>query len=303
MEELKPVASEALEAFDAIANAARKGLASRGVRLESFAQVNESTAERLAASARDIREDRAVNLQTLQQRPAIARLVVESEDDKLETFYITPAGTTDANGVKHCSYMSPRGRLAPLQIGDEMDIPLPGGARWFTVREKMTFKPFEDASGWDAQPAIHFRHDATPLTIRSLRDLLREDGFTEEEIDAVAQWIEQGDAETDGGNISEGIKRGTLTAMQLRIAPILDRIQDRIFRLPLDRQIAVLGAPGTGKTTTMVRRLRQKLDFAYLEQDEKDLVGGSDAAGLEHGDSWILFTPHGIATALRERGA
>lgn len=291
MEELKPVAREALNAFDTIASAARKGLTGPGVRLDSFAQVNESTAERLAAAARDIREDRTANFQKLQQQPAIARLVVEDEDEKLGTLYITPAGTTDARSVRHCSYMSPMGRLAPLRVGDETEIRLPGGARWFTVREKMTFRPLEDAAGWDSQPAIYFQQDSVPLTIKSLRELLREDGFSDEEIDAVSQWLGQGDAESSNENISEGIKRDTLTAMQLRIAPLLDRIQDRIFRLPLDSQIAVLGPPGTGKTTTMVRRLRQKLDLEFLEDEEKDLVKGSDADGLEHADSWILFTP------------
>lgn len=88
-----------------------------------------------------------------------------------------------------------------------------------------------------------------------------------------------------------GIQRDALTAMQLRIAPILDRFQDNIFRLPLDSQVAVMGPPGTGKTTTMVRRLRQKLDFAYLEDDEKRLVDDADAAGLAHAESWVLFTP------------
>src|SRR5690606_19339242 len=107
----------------------------------------------------------------------------------------------------------------------------------------------------------------------------REDGYSEEDVDAVSQWLTAGDAEDGDGNISEGIKRDALTAMQLRIAPILDRVQDEIFRLPIDSQIAVLGPPGTGKTTTMVRRLRQKLDAAYLDEDESKLVEGKDASG------------------------
>lgn len=291
LEELKPVAREALGAFDAIATAARDGLARRGITLDSFAQINESTAEQLSASIRERNDDRIANLQQLRQKPTIARLVVEDEEEKLETIYISPAGTVDSGGIRLCSYMSAKGRLAPLGVGEETDIPLPGGRRWFTVREKMTFKPVDDGAGWDSQPAVHFRQDAVPLTIKSLRELLREDGLTEDEVDAVAQWLEQGDAEDVESNISEGIKRDTLTAMQLRIAPILDRFQDRIFRLSLDSQIAVLGPPGSGKTTTMVRRLRQKLDFDYLEPEEQDLVEGQNAAGLMHPDSWILFTP------------
>lgn len=118
---------------------------------------------------------------------------------------------------------------------------------------------------------------------------MREDGFSEEEIDALSQWLVQGDAEAGDGNISEGIKRDALTAMQLRIAPILDPIQDRIFRLPLDSQIAVIGPPGSGKTTTMVQRLKKKL--YNLEEEEKEVESETDVAGLQHADSWILFTP------------
>lgn len=186
-------------------------------------------------------------------------------------------------------YMSPKGRLAPLGVGDAAGIDLPSGTRSFVIREKMTFKPVEDGADWDAHPAIHFREDAPPITVKSLRDLLRGAGVPEAEIDAVARWYEDDDA--GDGNVSEGLARQTLTAMQLRVAPILDRFQDKIFRLPLDRRIAVLGPPGTGKTTTMVRRLRQKLDFAYLDDDERGMAGGQDAAGLTHADSWVLFTP------------
>ncbi|ARU18470.1 ATP-binding domain-containing protein [Croceicoccus marinus] len=291
MEELKPVAREALDAFESIASSAREGLSRRGITLDSFAMVNEATAEKLSADLRERNEDRIGNLQRLRHEPAIARLVIEDEDESLQTLYISPAGTVPSAKVELCSYMSPKGRLAPRDIGDDVEVPLPGGARWFLLREKLTFKALEDSAGWDAQPAVHFREHATPRSVKSLRDLLREDGYSEEQIDALGTWLEEGDTEEGAHNEYEGIKRDALTAMQLRIAPILDKFQDDIFRLPIDRQIAVFGPPGTGKTTTMVRRLRQKLDHAYLDEDEKALVEGADAAGLAHADSWILFTP------------
>lgn len=291
MEELKPVAREALDAFDSIAASARNGLADRGISLDSFASMNEATAERLADGLRELNAAKTSNLMRLKDEPAIARLVYEDEEGLSQTLYISPAGSPSSSTVRVCSYMSPMGRMATSSVGEEIDVRLPRGEAWFLIREKMTFKPLEDRAGWDSQPAIHFREGAGPLTIRSLRDLLRESGATEEEVDALARWLEEGDAESGDGNLLEGIQRDALTAMQLRIAPILDRLQDRIFRLPLDSQIAVMGPPGTGKTTTMVRRLRQKLDFEYLEDDEKRLVEEPDAAGLAHADSWILFTP------------
>lgn len=291
LSELRGVAREALDAFASISDSAKASLSQNGVTLDSFANVNESTAEELAKQLGERNDQRVADCEKLRHEPAIARIVIEDEDEAQEVLYISSSGRVDAASVRLCSYMSPKGRLASFPPGDGTDIALPEGRRWFEVRDKLTFKPIETGEGWDSQPALHFRESGSPLTIGSLRELLREDGYSEEDVDAVSQWLTEGDAEDGDGNISEGIKRDALTAMQLRIAPILDRFQDEIFRLPIDSQIAVLGPPGTGKTTTLVRRLRQKLDFNYLGDDERLLVEGKDAAGLSHQDSWILFTP------------
>lgn len=53
-----------------------------------------------------------------------------------------------------------------------------------------------------------------------------------------------------------------------------------------------MGPPGTGKTTTLIRRLGQKLDPEFLEEEERglvELVGSSTA--LSHSQSWVMFTP------------
>src|SRR5690606_19858644 len=75
----------------------------------------------------------------------------------------------------------------------------------------------------------------------------------------------------------------------LRDQPVLDQYQDEIFRLPLDKRLLILGPPGTGKTTTLIRRLGQKLDTAFLEEGEQRLVGSLE--GVAHSDSWLMFTP------------
>lgn len=292
MDDLKAVAKEALDAFAAISDAAQKSLHQRGVTPDSLALYNPATFERTAADMRRINDQRESDCQKLRNEPAIARLVIADEDDQREILYVSSAGTVGGVGHAFCSYMSPKGQLAPLGIGDFRKIPLPGGARYFEVCEKITFKPKLLNEGWDSRPAVHFRENKPPQTILSLRELLRQDGFSDAEVDAFEAWAAADSADAADDNIIEGIKRDTLTAMQLRVAPILDQIQDKIFRLPLDSQIAVLGPPGTGKTTTLVRRLRQKVDFAYLDPDsERELVDAPDAAGLSHADSWLMFSP------------
>ncbi|MEN2786741.1 ATP-binding domain-containing protein [Sphingomonas qilianensis] len=288
--ELRAVAAEALDAFATIADAAHADLRRRGMTLADLAVVNQATAEATAKQMREMTGQRIDDSQRLRREPAIARLVIADEDDQRETIYISNSGTVTQGKVRLCSYMSPKGRLAPLAIGDYRKIALPGGAQAFEVIDKITFKPSDERGEWDAQPAVKFRDKQAPLTIRSLRDLLREDGYSDAEIDELEAWHNDG-ASADDGNISEGLRRDALTAMELRVAPILDEFQDRIFRLPIDSQIAVLGPPGTGKTTTLVRRLRQKVDFAYLEEEERERVEDPDDAGLAHADSWLMFTP------------
>lgn len=292
MEGLKAIAREALETFEAISNAARERLRLQGITHNALANFNQMTAGNTAAEMQRMNGERQIDCIKLRVEPAIARLVIADIDDNRETLYISSGGTVGSLPVAFCSYMSPKGQLAALNIGDERQVKLPIGLRTFEVLEKISFKPIEAGRVWDSKPAIQYREKLAPLTIRSLRDLLCEDGVSVEEIDAFAAWAAAQNTAPGTGNVIEGIQRDALTAMQLRVAPILDAFQDKIFRLPIDSQIAVLGPPGTGKTTTLVKRLRQKVDFAYLDPEtERGLVEGVDAAGLAHADSWLMFTP------------
>lgn len=288
---LRSTASEALDAFEKIATAATARLGQRGQHMGALANANQATSATTARAMNTSNADREATCQTLQRQPAIARLVLIDDDDRRETIYVTATGTIDPSPVKLCSYFSPKGRLAPVPVGEGLEISLPGGRRAFDVMEKITFTPTTDKAGWDSQPAVNHRANRPPQTIKSLRALLLDDGFSPAEVDELEAFLRAIDDPSDA-NVSEGLKHQTLTAMGLRVAPILDRIQDRIFRLPLATQIAVLGPPGTGKTTTLVKRLRQKVDFSFLDpESEGSLVETPDAAGLAHADSWLMFSP------------
>ena len=293
MEMLVDLAGRALAALDNIANAARLGLGQKSPGLSAMASINQATAEKVAQSLRDIQDGRIFDCQKLMQEPAIARLVIADDDDNREEIYISRAGTVDPVRLKLCSYLSPKGQLASFPIGEYRPIRLPSGIKNFEVIEKATFSPVF-SNEWDSRPAIVHAQNGPPITVKSLRELLAREGFSEDDLDDLDRALAMADA---ADNIETGLRRSALTAMQMRVQPLLDEYQSKIFRLPLDSRIAVLGPPGSGKTTTLIKRLRQKLDFAFLEPDEKELVDGTGASGLDHAHSWLMFTP---TTLLKE---
>jgi hypothetical protein len=56
----------------------------------------------------------------------------------------------------------------------------------------------------------------------------------------------------------------------------------------MDKRLFILGPPGTGKTTTLIRRLGQKLHPEFLTEEERRLVEGGTTT---HASSWLMFTP------------
>ena len=57
----------------------------------------------------------------------------------------------------------------------------------------------------------------------------------------------------------------------------------------------LIGPPGTGKTTTLIKRLGQKID-TYDGQSLSDSEGAivkrlEEDTGLDHSENWLMFTP------------
>jgi len=283
---IEHVAGEALTQLDSIAAAAKSKLHDgRTLGSDALASINTMTSSSAIQKLDRISQANRESYQVLAAEPAIARVVVVDEDGEERTYYI--CRTTPVSGFPNlASYRAPVGRLASLAIGAEFTLP---NGTVVEVLERAQLRPAAMVDGWDSRDTVVEAEHFGPLTIESLRALLTEVAGAEVTEDILGQLLAE---ETVKANIIDGVRRSVITKMGLRDQPVLDQYQDEIFRLPLDKRLLILGPPGTGKTTTLIRRLGQKLDTAFLEESEQRLVETVSAAqGIAHVNSWLMFTP------------
>jgi DNA helicase IV len=289
---LTEVANHTLIFFEETATIARQRLADSN-RPQSVSGV-------LASSANTITGDRAVQnlarinsnqlreLEYLASEPAIARIVLSAEDGREEVYFIARAGTLPPSEGRAAmaSYRSPIGRLAALRVGQDEDVRTPQGSRNYELRERAALRPTLKSEGWDSLDTVIDSFGSRPVTVVSLRELLRAE--TPDGVDFLESLMAEGRA---AENVLQGIRRDVRKKMGLRDQPLLDEIQDGIFRIALDSKLVVLGPPGTGKTTTLIKRLGLKLDSEYLEEHERIIVDQTLAGPSKHGQSWMMFSP------------
>lgn len=89
---------------------------------------------------------------------------------------------------------------------------------------------------------------------------------------------------------------------KLRYNPILDPIQNRVKTSNLfdGKTIIIDGGPGTGKTTTMIQRLKYLTDDYAINEDAKEGLGKYNLSStqrqnlfdsIDSGRDWIFFSP------------
>ncbi|HHK9581651.1 TPA: ATP-binding domain-containing protein [Citrobacter braakii] len=283
---IEQIAGEALAQLESIAETARGKLHDgRTLGSEALASINTMTSSSAIQNLGQISQVNRESYQTLASEPAIARVVAEDDTGNRQTFYICRAIPL-TGFINHTSYRTEKGRLASLPVGAELELK---DGSYLTVIERAHLRPNALAGGWDSRDTVVEAEHFGPFTIESLRALLTEVAGEEVTEDILGQLLAE---ETARANIIDGVRRSVITKMGLRDQPILDQYQDEIFRLPLDKRLLILGPPGTGKTTTLIRRLGQKLDTAYLDEGEQRLVETiASAQGIAHANSWLMFTP------------
>lgn len=287
--QIEAVANESLESFAIISGTARDHL--EAARAPSIQIADNSwTNPNADQNRRRIDQENAETHRLLIEEPAIARVRVTDEDGATTDYYIcrtSPVSLTN-KGIKLASYRSPVGRLASLPVGSDHTLFRDGCLVTVEVVEFARFQPRVVDGQWDAHNAVVAGGDYGPLSIESFRRWL-ERILPDVDASVLDALLEE---ENAAAIIRAGLHRSVITRMDLRDQPLLDQYQDEIFRLPLNSRLLLLGAPGTGKTTTLIKRLGQKLDIAFLEEDERRAIGTtSPSRESDYARDWIMFTP------------
>ncbi len=286
---LRPIGEQVLRVFSAIsseASARHSELQSMGP--NSLATVNTFTDGDALDSLDRMSTANSNDLLTLVGEPAIARVLAETEDGKRVEYYICRATPVppSVEGIKLVSYRAPVGRIASLPVGADLYLELPKGPVSLEVLERSELHPEKSKSGWDSRNSKLQGQQYGPLTITSLRDYI---GSRVEQVSVLDELLAK---EKEEALVSDGIRRSIRTRMALRDQPILDEFQDEIFRLPINSRLMLIGPPGSGKTTTLIRRLGQKLSVDFLDDNERRLVSvDHHIATDDHSVSWLMFTP------------
>ncbi|MBO2550481.1 ATP-binding domain-containing protein [Shewanella algae] len=289
-QQIKLIASEAVDVMESVSNAAEE-FANRSKASSGHAQlasINAFTDTNAVDNMCEISRSIQAGYRDLQNEPAIARVLYHDGVDS-KILYISRKSALNLGGdIALASYDSPLGHLASLQVGDETTLNIGGKSVLLEVLETLTLKPQKSTNGWDSSFSIFTSEDEECRTYEpSLRRLFEEEKDLSD-TSFLDSLLNGGDSSTD---FTMGVKHQVRTAMSLRDQPVLDKFQSEIFRLPLDSQLIILGPPGTGKTTTLIKRLGQKLNVEYLDHDEQTKIKNSKGGEAQHKTSWIMFTP------------
>jgi hypothetical protein len=251
--------------------------------------------------------DQLQNLRRLAREPFVARVEVDwgGSTQGVQTYYFARPSASDVataiEGAQLITSATPLGRLAEHEAGESALIRTPGGFREGHILKRAVFNPAFQDGLWNA---LVKRFEAMPwgdllnmLGQESLRGVLEEIKRFRAGPLAVEDIVGRLVQEAAIAELArQRIRRKVVDRIALRDQPILDKFQGEIFRLPLDRQVMLFGPPGSGKTTTLIKRLAQKrtpdaLTADALTEREERVLSGYMRENLLRPDSWAMFSP------------
>lgn len=291
---LASIAQQLIRAMGAIDDAARRALEDRRT-LDASMVVGSATnpmAHRTGLqevrSVGAITSGQTADLRHLRDEPFIARVVAEDEDGERETYYFArsmPLSRLSELDGALASYRGPLGRLAEREPGDDVQLRMKKGTATYTVVERVRLRPSHGADGWDGRHD-QIQTDDLVVTIASLVEFLATLGPRPAVEDVLAA-LEA--AANENVAIQEGLRRRMIERISLRDEAILDQYQGEVFRLPVNRRLMLSGPPGTGKTTTLIKRIAQKGRPDEVSDEERELASDVDEAFRP--DNWVMYTP------------
>lgn len=297
---LNEVGEEILSALMAVAEAAQRSLSEASERISTNSLANPSNlmvgrgnAERYIDAINSAAKE---NLLRLLREPFVARVEVDWGRDGVQTYYFSrPSAAGLMGAIRNAQLVTSGaalGRLAEHEAGDSAFV----RGREGSIVKRTVFSPKQRDGVWDA---LVRKFEAMPwgdvlemLRQESLREALegikrgRAGPIAEEDI--LGRLMQEA---ADAAFERHRIRRKVVDRIALRDQPILDKFQGEIFRLPLDRQVMLFGPPGSGKTTTLIKRLAQKRTPDVLTEGEDGIFSGYIRDNLIRPDSWAMFSP------------
>lgn len=270
------------------------------------------------ANLNKINNKMALTDQVMASTPILAKSVVQINDTKeIREYYFAIGG--GISGV--VSIDADLGRLASFPVGEEyvfdedVSASSKDAGRIFTVIQQSKFNNvFRDKNNkWDSKLTYYSDlKNQSLVTLKSLVVFLPQQDDVQDSYDEISV----GHADIAGvsikndsyddfemalrqishdeekkNNIIYGRLHETLSSFQFRVEHILDKEQDDISRLPLGRSLILLGPAGSGKTTTLIHRVRRKLNTKHLSEGENKILQEVGEDYRPHEDNWIMFTP------------
>ena len=275
------IAEQALQAMESIsAHAGAQAQRGEAGSVSAMGALNGFNSPEVGRALGKIQSQEQRAAYDIQNEPFIARVKVQTQSGEEQVYYFGRNFAVNPPGIRMAGYTSdaPVARLAALEIGDPFRLP---NGQEVEVIETGRYAPRQMREGWDGVNSSIALAAQEPFFVPSLRAVLQV-GATALDDDPLAAY--------DQPVVWARPRRQSLKGTGLRNETILNKVQDEIFRLPMSRQVMLEGPPGTGKTSTLIKRLAQKLALTKDSIEDFRLVE-ENSLGVAHRDSWIMFSP------------